>query len=73
MTEERIQLLESIGFKWTMASGQELWDEYYNKLVAFKAQVWPSLQLLTCHYFISNHVVILILSVLRLHFAEWTL
>ncbi|KAL3756894.1 hypothetical protein ACHAWU_007736 [Discostella pseudostelligera] len=38
MSAERVQLLESIGFKWTMASGQELWDEYYNKLVAFKAQ-----------------------------------
>ena len=61
MTEERIQLLESIGFKWAKASGQELWEEYYNKLVVFQAQVWPRLLLFTnIRYFIGNSVILIL-------------
>lgn len=39
MTKERVQLLESIGFKWANLTGQELWDQRYSELVAFKKQV----------------------------------
>lgn len=38
MTEERIQLLESIGFEWDMKSGveKENWIDRYNELKEFK-------------------------------------
>jgi hypothetical protein len=40
MTEERIQLLDSIGFEWSLRSGPESasWNDLYNELKEFKAK-----------------------------------
>ena len=41
MTEERIQKLESIGFRWVVGKGKALrsWEEYFRDLVVFREKV----------------------------------
>lgn len=39
MTQERKQLLESIGFKWAEPKGKASWNKRYNELVAYKNEV----------------------------------
>ncbi len=38
LTAERVQLLESIGFKWAEPR-DETWDNHFNALVAYKEEV----------------------------------
>ena len=39
MTEERLQLLNSIGFKWSEPRGQALWNKRFSELVEYKDKV----------------------------------
>ena len=68
MTEEKIRSLESIGFKWARLTGEELWNQRYSDLVAFKKEVRYDIAAVPFHSF---DVLIFICTCSC--FAEWTL
>jgi hypothetical protein len=51
MTEEKIRSLESIGFKWARLTGEELWNQRYSDLVAFKNEVRYDIAAVPFHSF----------------------
>ncbi|KAL7491007.1 hypothetical protein ACHAWT_000516 [Skeletonema menzelii] len=38
MTDERLERLESIGFRWAKRKGQVGWDKKYEELIQYKAK-----------------------------------
>jgi hypothetical protein len=63
MTPEKVQLLESIGFKWADPTGQELWDERFSELANFKRKVGMEvLSVISCLSFGWFFVIIILHS-----------